>query len=66
MVVPDMTSHIFFAYEHLASLIAGEHGPMLALFVAFKSHLGLVALTTISAKEEFPRQSSCFLRHSIN
>ena len=42
MVVPDMTSHIFFAYEHLASLIAGEHGPMLALFVAFKSHLDLV------------------------
>ena len=37
---------------------------MIALFVAFKSHLDLVVLTPISAKEEFPRQSSCFIRHS--
>ena len=66
VVVPDMTSHIPFAYEHLDSLIAGENISMIALFVAFKSHLSLVALTTIGAKEEFPSQYSCFLRHSTN
>ena len=42
MVVHDMTSHILFASENLASFIAGENWPMIALFVAFKSHLDLV------------------------
>ena len=54
MLVRDMPPLILFAVKYLVSLFAGGSRPMLVCHVVCKSHLGLVALITLSEGEGFP------------
>ena len=49
----DMSPLILFAVKYLISLCAGGSRPMLVCHVVCKSHLGLVALITLSEEEGF-------------
>ena len=54
MGVRDMSPLILFAVEYIASQAAGGSSPMLVHHMSYKSHLGLVAIITLSAREGFP------------